>query len=191
VGILNALFSPRHRAPSARERQAGHQLPPAQRAAKRHKLRPAGRQGEGSKRRRATGSNVGNGAGSRCCNEVGELDVDMDGKQDTIALLDYASGAGCGSYRQWLIDATAHLESSMTTSLNSVLENSVWGPITGVTISEPWFSVRLLQHQGKPYILSKGTDSKAKLASVWERQLQTWCEYKLLPQHRHKGDRHN
>ena len=38
------------------------------------------------------------------------LDVDMDGKQDTIALLDYASGAGCGSYRQWLIDATAYLD---------------------------------------------------------------------------------
>jgi hypothetical protein len=110
----------------------------------------------------------------------------MDGKQDTIALLDYASGAGCGSYSQWLIDATADIETtSTTTSLNSILaHSSIWGPITGFRMHEPWFSVRLLQYQGKPYILSKGTDSTAKLVSIWERQLQTWCEYELLPQHR-------
>lgn len=34
------------------------------------------------------------------------LDINLDGKKETIVLFDHASGAGCGSYRQWLREFT-------------------------------------------------------------------------------------
>jgi uncharacterized protein len=112
------------------------------------------------------------------------LDIDLDGKKDTVALLDYASGAGCGSYRQWLVDVTPDKDASTKMLLNSVLAMQEWGPVKGAVERDPWFSVKLLQHQGKPYILRQGTDTSAELVSLWSRQVRTWCEYELLPQHR-------
>lgn len=40
------------------------------------------------------------------------VDLDLDGKQDMIAKLDYASGGGCGSAHEWLVQVVADTQSA-------------------------------------------------------------------------------
>lgn len=112
------------------------------------------------------------------------MDIDMDGKEDTIGVFDFASGAGCGSYHQWLMELTPDGSSVAKTPLNDVLRSREWGPIKGPHWkTDDWFSVEIFQYRGKPYIRGRGMDTSAAVMSIWGGQLQAWCEYQLLPQH--------
>ena len=120
------------------------------------------------------------------------MDINLDGKNETIVLFDHASGAGCGSYRQWLREFTpqqrsvfserSHSSSEM--SLNTIFENSATGPVKNTREEDEWRSVKLFRYGGKPYILGQGSQSSAEVMSVWENQNKSWCEYQVLPQYR-------
>lgn len=111
-------------------------------------------------------------------------DIDMDGKKETIVLFDYASGAGCGSYHQWLLELTSDKQSVAKSQLSDILKSKEWGPIKGARDNDPLFSVKLFQYKAKPYILGRGNESSAEVVSVWGRQRRIWCEYQLLAQHK-------
>lgn len=111
-------------------------------------------------------------------------DINMDGKRERIVLFDYASGAGCGSFHQWLRELTPDGQSVAKSPLNNILKSKEWGPIKGARNNDPLFSVKLFQYRGKPYIFGRGNESSAEVASVWEHQKRIWCEYQLLIQHK-------
>src|SRR5690606_32824240 len=93
------------------------------------------------------------------------LDINLDGKKETIVLFDHASGAGCGSYRQWLREFTPQQRSvfpqgshsSTETSLNTIFAGNGTGPIKNTRQDDEWHSVKLFRHAGKPYILGQGS----------------------------------
>lgn len=101
-----------------------------------------------------------------------------------IALFNYASGAGCGSYHQWLMELSENTEFVPKTLLNDILRSREWGPIKGARERTPYFSLKLFQYKGKPYIFAQGKRTSAEVVSVWGNKERTWCEYELLPQHK-------
>jgi len=120
------------------------------------------------------------------------LDINLDGRKETIVLFDHASGAGCGSYRQWLREFTPQQrsafpeesQSSTETPLSKIFASSGLGPVKGTKQGDEWHGVKLFRYAGKPYILGQGTDASAEVISVWKNQKKSWCEYQVLPQHR-------
>jgi len=115
------------------------------------------------------------------------VDLNLDGKRELVALLDYASGAGCGSYHEWLLALTAKGTLPQSSTLNKALLKREWGPVTGRHIDDQRrFSVRLFQYEDKPYIYGQGDKTSASVVSLWENKEKTWCEYNILPQHRIK-----
>jgi hypothetical protein len=116
-----------------------------------------------------------------------KIDIDRDGKREFIAVLDYASGGGCGSYHQWLIALTPDGRLVLDTPLNKLLRDREWGPLEGRSIiTDARASVRVLEYKGKPYIFGRGENTSASVVSLWRNQMKTWCEYDLLPVHRIK-----
>jgi hypothetical protein len=117
-----------------------------------------------------------------------ELDLDMDGKKDLIVRFDYASGAGCGSFSQWLVQAVKKSPDVYTVD-NS--ESGLTGFLRGVTgppgsseETEGPFSLKMFLFRGKPYVLASGETTSGSVLSLWGRQSRTWCEFDLLPQHK-------
>ncbi len=119
-----------------------------------------------------------------------KVDLNRAGKKEKIVLFDYASGAGCGSYRQWLREYTPEGHSPTSNSpveetpLNAILSNSGGGPIKNTEKGEAWHSAELFRFHGKPYILGQGIESSAQVISVWRNQKKSWCGYQVLPQYR-------
>ena len=136
--------------------------------------------------------NTGNDATMWDSSKNATLDVNLDGKKETIVLFDRASGAGCGSYRQWLREFTpeqrsifqADPHSTAESPLNGIFASNGYGPVKNAKESDEWYAVKLFRYGGKPYILGQGTESSAEIISVWGNQKKTWCEYQVLPQHR-------
>ncbi|MFH2043845.1 MAG: ankyrin repeat domain-containing protein [Pseudomonadota bacterium] len=116
------------------------------------------------------------------------LDINLDGKDETIVLFDYSSGAGCGSYRQWLREFTPYqgtaLPEGSQTPLNQIFAGNGNGPIKNAMKGDDWYTIKLFRYAGKPYILAQGTECSAQVISVWENQISTWCEYQVLPQYK-------
>jgi uncharacterized protein YecT (DUF1311 family) len=111
------------------------------------------------------------------------MDIDMDGKKEMIALFDYVSSAGCGSFHQWLLELTSDGQSVAKSQLSDILKSKEWGPIKGAPDNDLLFSVKLFLYKEKPYILGRGNQLSAEVVSVWGSQQRVWCEYQLLPQH--------
>lgn len=120
------------------------------------------------------------------------LDINLDGKKETIVLFDHASGAGCGSYRQWMREFKPQQrsvfpeesQSRTETPLNQIFVDNGRGPIKNTKQNDDWHTIKLFRHADKPYILGQGTESSAEVISVWGNQKKSWCEYQVLPQHK-------
>lgn len=46
------------------------------------------------------------------------------------------------------------------------------------------FDSNLFEFGGRPYLLSGGQSSRARVLSLWGSEVRTWCEFDLLPQYR-------
>lgn len=120
-----------------------------------------------------------------------EIDINRDGKKETVVLFDHASGAGCGSYYQWLREFSAGQRSvfpeeppsGAETQLNQALQG-IGGPIKNARKGDDWYTIKLFRYAGKPYILAQGAEVGAAVVSVWGNQKKTWCEYQVIPQHK-------
>lgn len=109
-----------------------------------------------------------------------EIDLNVDGQVDRVQMFDYASGAGCGSYHQWLSAEPASADSGLETTLRKL-----GGPLQGVWSSETAGgagAMRVFRYKDKPYVLARGETGNA-VYSVWRNQLERWCQYRYLPRH--------
>lgn len=117
---------------------------------------------------------------------VAEVDLDMDGQSDRVALFDYASGAGCGSYHQWLSLDSSPADSDGA-SLGGQIGKSELSAIRGTWsydgLGESAQSIKLFRYRGKPFVLAGGPQGHAVVMSFWNREPQSWCEYRILPRH--------
>ncbi len=111
------------------------------------------------------------------------VDIDGDDDEETIALATYSSGAGCGSYQEWLLELTPDAKSIADTALSKTLRNREWGPMNKRDAPALWYSTQILPYEGKHYILGKGEKDHAEVVSLADGEVTTWCRYKLIPQH--------
>jgi uncharacterized protein len=119
-----------------------------------------------------------------------EIDLNMDGRVDRIQLFDYASGAGCGHYNQWLYAAPSGGDRSDTVALQESLRE-LRGPLEGAWSAQSMYTgagaIRLFRYEGKPYVLARGEarreESGNALYSTWNNRRETWCEYRYVPKH--------
>ena len=109
------------------------------------------------------------------------IDINTDGQPDNLALLDYASGAGCGSYRQWLVALSEDGNTVPPSRLNRALHN-VGGPMTRYREPKQWHDIQIFTFEGKSYILGSSPKYVAGVYSVWKDVLQTWCGFEVLEQ---------
>ena len=109
------------------------------------------------------------------------IDINTDGQPDNLALLDYASGAGCGSYRQWLVALSEDGKTVPPSGLNRALHN-VGVPMTRYREPKQWHDIQIFTFEGKPYILGSSPKYVVGVYSVWKDVLQTWCGFELLEQ---------
>jgi uncharacterized protein YecT (DUF1311 family) len=139
---------------------------------------------------------------------VAAMDLDLDGKKDYIGQLSFDSGAGCGGHYEWFehvvrpeADAPAAAENKEATDKVAEVDEDISGdyviaksplsrwlrelPGGGVLAGVPGspFKMRLLSHEGKPYVLTGGTSFTAQVASFWNGVAKTWCEYRVLSKH--------
>ena len=109
------------------------------------------------------------------------IDINTDGQPDNLALLDYASGAGCGSYRQWLVAFSEDGKTVPPSGLNRALHN-VGGPMTRYREPKQWHDIQIFTFEGKPSILGSSPKYVVGVYSVWKDVLQTWCGFEVLEQ---------
>jgi uncharacterized protein len=123
-----------------------------------------------------------------------EVDLNHDGEKEAISLLDYASGAGCGFYRQWLSAADEYQDKTVAASLRSVFgENIPNGSLPGgwsypKTHPGPG-SIKVFRYKNKPYIMTRSSmdpagRDRARVISVWGNKIKHWCELYILTRHK-------
>ncbi|MDH5411737.1 MAG: hypothetical protein OEY16_10140, partial [Alphaproteobacteria bacterium] len=115
------------------------------------------------------------------------IDIDLDGKANTILRMGYDRGGGCGNhlehFREW--DHTANAPGN--SKIAHFLGKTWWGPMSRFKTPERWFSPDFFRFGGKPYMLGKSQFSpQAQVISFWGGDVRKWCEFKLLPEHRIK-----
>lgn len=109
------------------------------------------------------------------------LDLDLDGNEDTVALLEWSSGAGCAADGLQLAHVDPETGSAPNTRLNKFLINSAGGLPAA---SKEWgqrYSPGIFQFEGRPYLF--GGSANPVVSSIWDGQPRNWCRFKLLPQH--------
>lgn len=114
------------------------------------------------------------------------LDIDDDGSDDHVLLIDYASGRGCGSDHQWLIAAGPSGEFDPASRINSILLGRQWGPIKGRYVDGRPDSARFLKHRGRTYLMASGEDASMDVVSFEGEKTRSWCSFRVLPVHRVK-----
>jgi uncharacterized protein YecT (DUF1311 family) len=108
-------------------------------------------------------------------------DLNTDGQPDLLARLEYASGAGCGSYRQWLVARAAEEHTGPPSALNQALQDFE-GPMRHYNTPKTWHDMEVFTFEGKPYILGSSPQHVAGVYSVWNDRPQTWCGFEVLEQ---------
>lgn len=106
------------------------------------------------------------------------VDLNADGKTDKVLFLNYSSGAGCGSYREWIDVLQPNAEKSKESPLVEIVGNFS-DPRT--KYENKWGHIQLLNYSGKPYLMANGPDGFG-VYSVWENKIQTWCKFNLREQ---------
>jgi hypothetical protein len=141
---------------------------------------------------------------------VAAMDLDLDGKPDLVARLEYDSGAGCGYHHEWLEHVAADeadpanegtpplswkdfdLEDGGEAKLGGTYEiqDSPLSRLLALGTATfrcrdrgSLFRLKLLSYRGKPYVLGHGEAASAQVLSLWGGEPKTWCEYELLPVH--------
>ena len=111
------------------------------------------------------------------------LDINLDGKNDAIGLVEYSSGAGCGSHHQWLVALNPDNPQEVDSELHAVFNGNQWGPMNSSVHNGQWLSPKLFRFGVRPHLLVKSNKADAAVISVWENKIMTWCEFELFPQH--------
>ena len=117
------------------------------------------------------------------------VDIDLDGEDETMARVGYSTGAGCGTYNEWLAEIDPETHEPADSAANTRLTAGPLGPMPGAAVNddyenpEYWSSIQILRFENKPYILARGEKSDAAVYSLWDGELRSWCEYTVLPQH--------
>jgi hypothetical protein len=114
------------------------------------------------------------------------LDLDDDGAEDQVLLVDYASGHGCGSDHQWLVAAGPSGEIDPASRINSILLGRQWGPIKGRYVDDRQGSARFLKHRGRTYLMASGENASMDVVSFAGEKARTWCSFRIHPVHRVK-----
>jgi len=115
-------------------------------------------------------------------------DLDDDGKHELLGLLTYESSAGCGGTLQQVKELSSDGKKILQTKLNTNLENgygifSAWGAYMGSSPNDWWFSVKIIEFDGKAYLLGTSEKNSVSIYSFWKNERKMWCDFKLLPQH--------
>jgi len=107
------------------------------------------------------------------------FDIDMDGLEERIALIQYASSSGCGYYSEWFwhIDQAGNMieESKIANMLKGL-----GGPMSGYGPAY-WSKPKLFRLSGKNYILASTKYSPASVVSFYNGKRNIVCEFDLLP----------
>jgi hypothetical protein len=106
-----------------------------------------------------------------------QVDLSQTGKEGILALMDYASGAGCGSNHQFLRVLDADGETPAKSPLNKLLEQHAFATTT-VELPKEWEPIQILRFASKHYVLSP-TAEGAEVSSYWGNRRQTWCQIDL------------
>ena len=77
------------------------------------------------------------------------IDINTDGQPDNLALLDYASGAGCGSYGQWLVALSDDGENSATIGTESGSAQCRRAN-DALSRAKQWHDMQIFTFEGKP-----------------------------------------
>jgi uncharacterized protein YecT (DUF1311 family) len=107
------------------------------------------------------------------------IDIDLDGEIEALGLLEYASGAVCGSYSEWIVEIDR--ATGLPDTTNDTLRFG--GPISNRETPYFWEKLRIVEFRDKPYVLSSHGYSGASISSVWNGQRKTWCTFDLRRQH--------
>jgi hypothetical protein len=111
---------------------------------------------------------------------VVRLDLDSDGRTDSIALGVYSSGAGCGRDGiSSLYPLSKDLTRVLDTSLRKVLESREWGPLPyGSPFEE--LAAKIIRFRGRPYIVGS-TPNGIGVYSVWGGSAKQLCDINQRP----------
>ena len=109
------------------------------------------------------------------------LDLDLDGNEDTIALLNWSRGSGCGLDWRTMAQLDPVSRSRPDDPLNEFLRANTNGVWTYPDDKDRWYSPVVLRFRGKPYFF--GGPGNPVVASFWGGEAREWCKFRLLPQH--------
>ena len=102
------------------------------------------------------------------------LDVDNDGKEETVARLEYASGIGCGYVYRWMLVVDPTTLRPAESPLNTLFTEKI-DPAMAFLVHEGKTYAHARSLEQKPYVSNRG------LYSIENGALTTWCTFKSRP----------